>query len=104
MIIIGKPINGVTVNGLEYILDDNGEPMKFETSGHALVYLLKSGYTEQDIEAEGLELIYTNERRQCDCRKCEKRTDCYIQNKFQRHPPETSKGMGLGLCPKLSEQ
>lgn len=29
MIIIGRPILGVTLNGLEYVLDDEGDLMNF---------------------------------------------------------------------------
>lgn len=32
---------------------------------------------------------------------CEKHGDCYIQDKFQRLPRELTRGIGLGLCPKL---
>ena len=31
MIVIGRPINGVTLKGLYFICDDNGEIMKFKT-------------------------------------------------------------------------
>lgn len=29
-IIISRPINGITINGLEYILDDDGDVMELE--------------------------------------------------------------------------
>lgn len=105
MIVIGRPINGVTLNGLEYMLDDNGEIMKFESGNVALAYLIKTAhYTYGQIEDEGIQFIYTNECRECKCSECEQYDDCYIKNKFQRHPPETTNGLGLGLCPKLKKE
>lgn len=105
MIVIGRPINGVTLNGLEYILDDNGEILKFESVNAALAYLIKNaGYKWGQIEYEGIQFIYTNERRECKCSQCEHKFDCFMRDKFQRLPPETTKGMGLGLCPKLKEE
>lgn len=103
MIVIGRPINGVTLNGLEYILDDHGDVMRFENLKSAGAYLLKTAkYTWKQIENEGIQLIYTNEYKECDCSQCER--NCYIRDKFQRHPPETTNGLGLGLCPKLKEE
>lgn len=96
MIIVGKHINDITLNELEYLLDENGDIMKFESKYKAVYYLKSKGLDDEDID-----FIYTNESRQCDCCKCEKREDCYIADKFQRHPPETTRGAGLGLCPKL---
>lgn len=34
-IIVGRPINGISLNGLEFLLDENGEIMKFITKAHA---------------------------------------------------------------------
>lgn len=101
MIIIGRPVNGITINGLEYVLDDSGELMKFESCKNAYSWLRGKGYFDRDIVNEGIQLIYTNERRECKCIECEKRADCYMRDKFQRLPPETTRGLGLGLCPKL---
>lgn len=88
---------------MAFRLDDNGELMKFKNRRYALAYLMQQGYTEQDIADTGIKLIYTNERRECNCCECES-INCYIMNKFQRLPPETTRGLGLGLCPKLPEQ
>ena len=46
MIIIGKPINGISINGLEYLLDDSGEEMKFGTTGEAKRFLTNAGITD----------------------------------------------------------
>lgn len=107
MIVIGRPINGVTLNGLEYILDDNSEIMKFETVYQALKFITKStGFDDKlkEIKNEGIQFIYTNERRKCDCSRCERIHDCYMRGKLQRLPPEKSNGLGLSLCPKLKEE
>ena len=49
-IIIGRHINGITINGLEYVLDDNGEYMVFETEEKAKEFLFKHGFKEENIE------------------------------------------------------
>ncbi len=100
-IIVGRPINGITLNDLEYLLTENGEIMKFKTKDHAIAYLEKHGVYENEIYF--MTFIYTNESRECECHLCEKRDDCYIANKFQRLPKDKSNGAGLGLCPKLEE-
>ena len=47
MIIISRPINGITLNGVEYVME-YGEVKKFESRKHAMVYLIKTaGYTWQ---------------------------------------------------------
>jgi hypothetical protein len=51
-IIIGRYINGISVNGLGYLLDDSGEEMEFKDKQHAIEYL-KTHYpdaTEEEIE------------------------------------------------------
>lgn len=104
MIIISRLINGITLNGVEYVME-YGEVKKFESRKHAMIYLVKTaGYTWDQIENEGIRFIYTNERGQCKCIECEKASDCFIKDKFQRHPPETTNGLGLGLCPKLKKE
>jgi len=46
MIKIGRPIEGITINGLEWLLTDNGEVMLFQTTEAAKNFLKKHGYTE----------------------------------------------------------
>ena len=98
-IIVGRPINGITLNDLEYLLDDNGEIMKFRSKEHAVAFLKKQGVSDDEIYY--MSFIYTNESRECQCHLCEKHGDCYIQDKFQRLPRDKTNGVGLGLCPKL---
>lgn len=100
-IIVARHIEGITINDYEYLLDENGDVMKFRTKEHAISYLKENGVSDEEIYY--MNFIYTNESRECKCHLCEKRGDCYIQDKFQRLPKETTRGLGLGLCPKLQE-
>ena len=100
-IIVGRPINGITLNSLQYLLDENGDEIKFPTADHAKRWLKQEGYSEREIGT--MSFIYTNESRECKCHLCEKRDDCYMKDKFQRLPRDKTNGLGLGLCPKLEE-
>ena len=54
-VIIGRPINGITINGLEYVLDENGDPMKWATEEQARQFLKEHGIGEKEIEETGIE-------------------------------------------------
>lgn len=54
MIIIGRPINGITINGYEYVLDNDGYPMEFKTESDARDFLTKNEIFEEDIERYGI--------------------------------------------------
>ena len=54
---ITRPINGVTINGVEYCLDENDQVLTFESMTKAKEYLAKQGYSEAMIEAEGIEIV-----------------------------------------------
>lgn len=45
-IIVGRPINGITLNDLEYLLNENGNIMKFKSKEHAIGYLKKQGVSD----------------------------------------------------------
>ena len=47
-IIIGHPINGISINGLEYLLDRGGELAKFEDEAQAKQFLRDHGF-ENDV-------------------------------------------------------
>ena len=47
---IGRPINGIPVNGLEYILDDKNELMLFSTKAEAVSYLKEHGVPDDGID------------------------------------------------------
>lgn len=51
---IGRPIEGVTLNGKEYVLDDDGELMTFDSAEDALDFLKACGLTDEDIEEQGI--------------------------------------------------
>jgi hypothetical protein len=38
-IVIGRPINGISLNGLEYLLDEDGEYKQFESTEEAKTFL-----------------------------------------------------------------
>jgi len=48
--IVGRHINGITINDLEYILDDDGDVMEFDGKEEAIAFLKDHGVTDQDIE------------------------------------------------------
>ena len=50
MIIVGRHINGVTLNPLEYILDESDEFMEFKSKTVAKAYLREKGFTNKDFE------------------------------------------------------
>lgn len=49
MIAVGRHINGITLNELEYLLDDDGNIMDFKSEEHAKKFLLDAGVTEEEI-------------------------------------------------------
>ena len=49
---------------------------------------------------DGMEKVYLNIDRKCDCHLCELRKTCPFADKYQRHPADLAGG-ALGLCPKL---
>lgn len=98
-IIVGRSAEGISLNDLEYLLDENGDIMKFKSEEHAIRFLKEHGADDDEIYF--MHFIYTNESCECKCHICEKRDDCYMYGKFQRLPRETTNGLGLGLCPKL---
>lgn len=53
-ILIGKPINGISINGLEYVLDDDGNVMKFTCVAKAKEYLEANGISEDEADEMGI--------------------------------------------------
>lgn len=52
-IIVGRPINGISLNGLEWLLNDEGKPMQFNNKEKAIEFLRSNGhedYTDDEIE------------------------------------------------------
>lgn len=52
--VIGRPINGITVNGLEYILNDDGDEIIFDSIEAAKEFLAGFDIGEAEIEAQGI--------------------------------------------------
>lgn len=51
-IIIGRAIEGVSINGLEYLLDDDGYEMEFDSIEDAINFLRLNGFddfTDEDL-------------------------------------------------------
>lgn len=61
---ITRPIDGVTVNGIEYCLDENGEIMLFPSMLKAKEYLASQGYSEVTIRAEGIDIVEYSEKNE----------------------------------------
>lgn len=51
---IGRPIEGIALNGNEYVLDGDGELMTFDSEEDALDFLKACGFTDNDIEEQGI--------------------------------------------------
>jgi hypothetical protein len=47
--VIGKPINGISINGLEYLLDENDKIIKFNDSPFSIKYITEK-VTDSDPE------------------------------------------------------
>lgn len=63
MIVIGRPINGVSLNGNEYAKNDRGVTFTFKDEEEAYHFLHEHGISENDIKAMGIvfETIPDNE-------------------------------------------
>ena len=46
---VGRHINGITINPLEYLLDDEGDLMTFESEEKAKEFLAEKGFSEEDM-------------------------------------------------------
>lgn len=109
MVVICRPANGASLDKMEYLLDNDGNLLKFETRNEALLYLLKhEDYTLNSIENEHIQFIYTNESCQCKCRECERSDYCVFRDKFCRKTHRLGDHIysecRVGLCPKLSAE
>jgi hypothetical protein len=48
--IIGRAINGIGLNGLEYLLNEDGTEMEFDNQEVAEEFLVEAGIPEDEIE------------------------------------------------------
>jgi hypothetical protein len=54
---IARPINGIALNGDEYLLDDNNNPKAFDTNASAYNFLRNMGYDIDSMDAENIRII-----------------------------------------------
>lgn len=47
--VIARHINGISLNGYEYVLDDEGKIMKFVDKKQAVRFLINNGATDEEI-------------------------------------------------------
>ena len=58
---IGRPINGVSLNGLEYLCDNAGRQLMYDSEESARADLRRYGYSDKRIEDEGIVICCFNE-------------------------------------------
>ena len=58
MITVARPINGISINGLEFLLTKKGRVKKFQDREHAVIWLRFHGATEEEIES----FIFTEDK------------------------------------------
>ena len=49
-VIVGRPINGISINGLEYLLDPDNNAARFEGVGEAKQAMRNLGFEEEHVE------------------------------------------------------
>lgn len=54
---ISRPINGISLNGREYMCDESGRVKLYDDISAAKNYLVVHGYSEDDIVDEGIEIV-----------------------------------------------
>lgn len=47
--IVGRHINGITLNDIEYLLDEHGEIMYFSNENVAKAFLYEKGYSDEEM-------------------------------------------------------
>ncbi|WP_336932078.1 hypothetical protein [Acinetobacter bereziniae] len=47
---VGRPINGISINGLEYLLDDDGNIRLFSDENEAKDWLTSQGFSMDEID------------------------------------------------------
>lgn len=49
-IVVGRHINGIVLNDLEYLADDDGYLIEFTSAEKATEYLLENGCSEEELD------------------------------------------------------
>ncbi len=52
--VIGRPVEGIPLNGNEYVLDAEGYAKTFDSIEDAKSFLRANGITEEDVERQGI--------------------------------------------------
>lgn len=60
---IARPVEGISINGLEYLLDQAGDPMTFPTQDAAAAFLQENGFDHLSL-AEIIEAFTIEENAQ----------------------------------------
>ena len=66
--VITRPIEGVSINGREYLLDENDRVIQFDSKDEARTYLHDHNISDQDMDDAMIEIIEDEQRcRVCGC-------------------------------------
>ena len=57
MFVIARPIEGISINGREFVLDSNGRVLEFLNESDAKIFLKNNKVTNRMIKNEGIEII-----------------------------------------------
>ena len=60
-VLIGRPIDGIPINGNEYVVDEHGIAILFENEEQARQYLYDHSFTDEFIEDCGIVFVEENE-------------------------------------------
>lgn len=52
IVTVGRPVNGITINGDEFLLEDDGTVMEFGSKDEAFTFLRENGVELTDEEME----------------------------------------------------
>lgn len=59
-IVVGRAINGISINGLEFLLNDQGQPMEFQSINEAIQFLFANEISTEEI----IEMTFSNAKVQ----------------------------------------
>jgi hypothetical protein len=54
---VTRPVNGISLNGVEYLCDENGLRILYDSEESARADLRSYGYSDKDIEDEGIIIV-----------------------------------------------
>jgi hypothetical protein len=62
-VIIGRPINGISINGLEYLLGEHGRVKEFVDKKETARFLMDNGFLDEDLDSFIYEEIDTRKEK-----------------------------------------